>query len=130
MFFYVYPLKFLVVGLFGHFDAVEARLLLTIFGAGFSAVHGLFLLLYVHVYRLRQSLALNAVEVSKTAHTLINNIALTSAGLMSVALAWLLPLTLVAYAGYFYVLLVVYSIAARLLFGRRHRRLAQVAVDS
>ena len=119
-----------MVGLFGHFDAVEARLLLTIFGAGFSAVHGLFLLLYVHVYRLRQSLALNAVEVSKTAHTLINNIALTSAGLMSVALAWLLPLTLVAYAGYFYVLLVVYSIAARLLFGRRHRRLAQVAVDS
>src|SRR6266566_46801 len=83
--FYVYPLKFvftLIVNLFTGGGA-ELRLpngtvermvenadqiatLMIIFGAGYVAVFGVFVLLYWHAYRRRSSLALNELEIFDT----------------------------------------------------------------
>src|SRR5689334_17918195 len=71
--FYVYPLKFLfnfsVTGLlFGDLDQsvsisrTQFRDLLIIYGFGFAAVYLALTFLYLHAYRLRDSLELNELE--------------------------------------------------------------------
>jgi uncharacterized membrane protein len=82
--FYVYPLKFLCSLLMnelqhgsdmvrGHDGKMElmiepsqAPLLMSIYGAGFIAVFGIFALLYAHAYRKRHELELNELEIFDT----------------------------------------------------------------
>ena len=82
--FYIYPLKFLrsllmnelqhgsdiVKGHDGKMEPMiepsQAPLLMTIYGAGFIAVFGIFALLYGHAYRKRRELGLNEFEIFVT----------------------------------------------------------------
>src|SRR6266446_5226467 len=74
--FYVYPLKFLfnlsITGLlFGAGPRVsmtgsQLSILLVIYGLGFAAVYGAMTLLYLHAWRLREALELNALERADT----------------------------------------------------------------
>jgi|SRR5581483_6747835 len=67
--FYIYPLKFLF---FTTFDgaavpAEQGRTLLLIYGLGYAAIFLTFLLMYVHAWKRREDLALNAIELMKNA---------------------------------------------------------------
>jgi len=126
--FYVYPLKFLAVGMFVGTAAVSAHDIRTIFivyGFGYAAVFLTFALMYWHAWSNRDRLALNEVERLRTRHVLINHIAMGCIGLGSVVLALVLPERHIGLAGYFYFVIPVYFTAAGFLFGRYHRRLAQ-----
>ena len=124
--FYVYPLKFLFVTLFnggGQIEAQEARLLFIIYGAGYAAIFLVLALLYLHAWRKRGELALNRVEQLRTRHSLVDNVAMMTVGLVSVLLAWSLPLRLEGLAGYFYFVIGVYFTVAGMIFGKRERLL-------
>jgi uncharacterized membrane protein len=128
--FYVYPMKFLFVTVFegGLVEAQEARMLFTIYGAGYALVFLVFALLYGHAWRRRGELALNPVECLKTKHSLYNQVAMAIIGLSSVALAWSLPHRLLGLAGYFYFVNVPYFTLSERLFGKRQRELAAQSV--
>ena len=127
--FYVYPLKFLFVTLFGaggeFHQAAEARTLFVIYGLGYAAVFLVLSALYLHAWRLRRRLELNAVEALKTRQSLIDHLAMVVVGLLSVALALTLPLRLIGLAGYFYCIIGVYFTIAGTIFGRRQRLLKE-----
>jgi len=128
--FYVYPMKFLFVTVIAG-DLVEpqqARMLFTIYGAGYALVFLVFALLYGHAWRRRGELALNPLECLKTKHGLYNQIAMVIIGLSSVALAWSLPHRLLGLAGYFYFVNVPYFTLSERLFGKRQRELAAQSV--
>jgi uncharacterized membrane protein len=125
--FYVYPLKFLFVGLFngnGMFDAEEARTLFVIFGLGYAAVFMVFTLLYLHALGKREVLALNAIETMSTRQSLVNQAAMVIVGLVSAALAVTLPLQWVGLAGYFYFVNAAYFGIAESIFDRQKKALA------
>ncbi len=129
--FYVYPMKFLFVSAFAGEDAVEpeqARMLLTIFGAGYALVFLIFALLYGHAWRRREALALDPVECLKTKHGLYHQVAMVIVGLGSVALAWSLPPRLLGLAGYFYFVNLPYFTVSERVFGERQRKLAAQSV--
>ena len=125
--FYVYPLKFLFVTLFdgGQVEAQEARVLFIIYGAGYAAIFLVLALLYLHAWRKREELALNPVERLRTRHGLVDNLAMTTVGLVSVLLAWSLPLRLEGLAGYFYFIIGVYFTIAGMIFGKHDRLLRE-----
>jgi len=128
--FYVYPMKFLFVTVLEGdlVDPQEARMLFTIYGAGYALVFLVFALLYGHAWRRRGELALSPVECLKTKHSLYHQIAMVIIGLSSVALAWILPLRLLGLAGYFYFVNVPYFTLSEKLFGKRQRELAAQSV--
>lgn len=67
--FYVYPLKFLFFAMFSagpQIDKAQARSLLVIYGAGYASVFLVFVLLYLHAWKMKDRLALNEVETLKT----------------------------------------------------------------
>lgn len=126
--FYVYPLKFLFSGLFssyGRIDSEEARILFVIYGAGYAAVFGVFVLLHLEAWRQRDALDLNPLERLKTKHSIIEQIAMVTIGLISILLALVLPPNLVGLAGWFYVVISVYYTIAGSVLGKRERLLAQ-----
>ncbi len=130
--FYVYPLKFLFVEVFsgsGGIEPDDARMLFLIYGAGYAAVFTVLALLYLHAWRQREALALSPIELLKTRHSMINNLAMAIVGLSSAALALVLPSRWLGLAGYFYFLIAVYFTVAGTIFGRRKRRLRQADGD-
>jgi uncharacterized membrane protein len=128
--FYVYPMKFLFVTVLSGdaVDARQARMLFTIFGAGYALVFLVFALLYWHAWRRRDELALTPVECLKTKHGLYNQAAMVIVGLCSVALAWSLPLNLLGLAGYFYFVNLPYFTLSERLFGKQQRELAAQSI--
>jgi len=99
--FYVYPLKFLfnlsITGLlFGAGPPVsmtgsQLSKLLVIYGLGFAAVYGSLTLLYLHAWRLRDELELNALERSDIRYVIFRLLVLVSVGLIAAGFA-LIPL--------------------------------------
>jgi uncharacterized membrane protein len=99
--FFVYPLKFLftmvTVNLFGlemhdapHLESLaEVDTLYLIYGIGFAGIWSLYGLLYLHAYRARQRLDLDACEVMLTRGSLMENAVYVGVCLLSVALALL-----------------------------------------
>jgi hypothetical protein len=101
--FFVYPLKFLfgaMVAYRGHLVTIATAhgtepvilpahkpLLLLIFGLGFAGVFLVFLLLYVHAYRQRESLGLNELEVFETQHSIRTQVFAIGTGLTYLGLA-------------------------------------------
>src|ERR1700694_701969 len=104
--FYVYPLKFvftLMLNLFagggGQFrlpnGAIErmfentdqVAVLMIIFGAGYIAVFGVFVLLYWHAYRCRSLLGLNELEVFDTREDIQESALNVAIGTISISLA-------------------------------------------
>lgn len=124
--FYVYPLKFLFVSVLngsGGIEAQEARTLFVIYGGGYAAVFLVLALLYLHAWRKREELGLNQLELLKTRHGLIDQIAMVIVGLASASLALSLPLRWVGLAGYVYFVIGVYFTIAGKIFGKRKRLL-------
>jgi uncharacterized membrane protein len=123
--FYIYPLKFLF---FTTFDgaavpAEQGRTLLLIYGLGYAAIFLTFLLMYVHAWKRREDLAFNAIELMKTRQSIIDHLAMTSVAVLSVAMALLLPLRLVALAGWFYFVIPVYYTISGTIYGRQEERM-------
>jgi uncharacterized membrane protein len=99
--FFVYPLKFLftmvTVNLFRlalhdapHLDSLaQVDALYVIYGLGFAGVWSLYGLLYLHAYRAREQLGLDASEVMLTRSSLVENAVYVGVCLLSVALALL-----------------------------------------
>lgn len=128
--FYVYPLKFLFNLAFRggtRIGAGDARTLFLIYGCGYASVFLVFALLYLHAWRKREELALTPLERNKTRRSLIDHVAMSVIGLTSALLAWLLPLSWVNLAGYFYFVIGLYFTVAGLVFGKRARQLASSA---
>jgi uncharacterized membrane protein len=96
--FYVYPLKFLfslsitsiifgTPGLVLSLTRSESANLMTIYGIGFAAVYFTLTLLYLHAWKLREKLALNAFEISETRYQIQRLSVLVGFGLLAAAFA-------------------------------------------
>jgi len=135
--FYVYPLKFLFTMLVaqmtggasvGGRTVVEAMIsreempaLMSIYGAGFAAVFGIFAVLNLRAWSRREQLELNPVEQIVTQQSFWENVAMTAIGLLSVVLALVMPLNLAGLSGFVYFLIPVFFTFAGTHFGRRIR---------
>ena len=138
--FYVYPLKFvftLIVNMFTGGGA-ELRLpngtvermvenadqiatLMIIFGAGYIAVFGVFVLLYWHAYRRRAMLELNELETFDTRADIQESALNVGIGTVSIAIAAIGGGRLAGVAGMTYMLCPVVLTAHGMWMGRRRR---------
>lgn len=128
--FYVYPLKFVFTLLFSGLTGsdigrgiglAEWGMLMRVYAAGYTAVFLVFTLLYVHAYKLRHALGLNAVEILQTHIGIQQSAIMALVGAISFGLAYIRP----AAAGWwFFVLGPVLGIHGA-IYGRRVRKLAE-----
>jgi hypothetical protein len=127
---YVYPLKFVFALLFSQLTGDqshanvswhEASVLMRIYALGFASVFLLFVLMYLHAYRMRQKLGLNAVEVEQTRASIWENAILTSVGLSSLAVAFKHP----EWAGWLFCVIGPALAIHRTISGKRVRSLAE-----
>jgi uncharacterized membrane protein len=131
--FYVYPLKFLAVVMFGgaeHITGHDIRTILVVYGCGYAALWLTFAWMYLHAWRKRDQLALNEIERLRTRHIVINHFAMAVIGLCSVLLALVMPERQVGLSGYFYFVIPVYFLVARFTFRRRERHAVQSTTTS
>ena len=128
--FYVYPLKFLFTMLFAQVTRAsdlepvsrhDSSVLMMIYGIGFAAVFGLFVLMYRHAYAQRKELDLDPVELLETRISMQENLALVIFGLVSFVLAFWSA----ALAGWMYALIGVFFWIHGSLMGRRVRLLIE-----
>ncbi|MBS1731084.1 MAG: DUF1211 domain-containing protein [Bacteroidetes bacterium] len=114
--FYVYPLKFLFTLLFSNqiygpgkspfiMEQGDINNLMFIYGLGYMSIYFLFFLMYLHAYRNRAYLDLNAVELYDTKTKLYKNIIMISIGMISIILSKTLSENLLGLSGYAYFLL-------------------------
>jgi hypothetical protein len=134
---YVYPLKYLfnilsfqllglgpqamIAGTQG-MTAYSGRALFTIYGAGFFTVYALFGCLHWHAFRLRDHLKLSPLERIETAGLIAHNFGVASIGLISVALAQVLPPRMMGWAGWIYGAIGPVAALIGWLFGTRYER--------
>ena len=140
--FYVYPLKFvfsfLITMLIHRTPQVrlddgsvgmmvenpdQVASLMIIFGIGYIAVFGLFVLLYLHAYRRRESLELNALEVFDTRKDIQESALNVGIALISIILALAGGARFAGWAGMTYMLCPVVMTTHGMLMGRRRRLL-------
>ena len=142
--FYVYPLKFLFTFLVSLFtggggrvhlpggvetlmvDSVDqVSVLMIIFGAGYIAVFGVFVLLYWHAYRQRGALELNELEVFDTRGEIQESALNVGVGTLSVAIAILGRGRYSFMAGMVYMLNAIVLPVHGTLMGKRRRKLEE-----
>ena len=120
--FYVYPLKFVASFLLGGTEDAfssweQVPLVMAIYGAGFVAVFLVFALLYGHAYRLRERMGLSPQEAHTARANVANCLVMVGVGMLSVAIALLLPSRAAApVAGFSYFLIgpAQYVVAVRM----------------
>jgi uncharacterized membrane protein len=119
---YVYPLKFLYAALFNQIQlhAGQPSQLFVIYGVGFAAVFILLALLYVHAYRSRTELGLEALQVYETRAGILLYLGTAGVGVLSAILALALP-EQTSIAGFSYFLIAVPSALTGRMVGRRRR---------
>lgn len=116
--FFVYPLKFvfanlvpLVTGMgptptgFAGMTLAEARMLLAAYGAGFVAVFGVLAALYLHAYRNREQLALDAIGIYDARAGIQRQLISIGIGMVSLLLVVVLPPGWFWLSGFIYALL-------------------------
>jgi len=142
--FYVYPLKFLFTFLVSLFTGGGGRVhlpggveslmvdsgdqvavLMIIFGAGYIAVFGVFVLLYWHAYRQRGALELNELEVLDTRSDIQESALNVGVGTLSVAIAVLGRGRYSFVAGMVYMLNAIVLPVHGSLMGKRRRKLEE-----
>src|ERR1700730_4474773 len=142
--FYVYPLKFvftLMVNMFtggggevrlpnGTVERMvenvdQVSVLMIIFGAGYIAVFGVFVLLYWHAYRRRSVLELNELEVFDTREDIQESALNVGIGTLSIALAALGGGRYSSWAGMTYMLCPLVLTLHGTLMGKRRRKLEE-----
>jgi uncharacterized membrane protein len=132
--FFVYPLKFLftmvTVKLFGlamhdapHLESLDqVDMVYVIYGLGFAGAWSLYGLLYLHAYRARGRLGLDACETVLTRGSLIEHVVYVGVCLLSVVLA--LSMTSASLPGLIYFLLGPLMALVGWRFGNKARELA------
>lgn len=102
--FYVYPLKFVFTSFAGHrgYTAAQARVLFTIYGAGFAGIFAIYAILYSHALKLREALELKATEVHDTTTHVMMFAGNVAVGVASILAALVLPEGFVGIAGWIY----------------------------
>lgn len=138
--FFVYPLKFVFANLvpqvtgmgpaptgFAGMTLADARTLLAAYGAGFVAVFGVFAVLYLHAYRNREQLSLDAIGIYDARAGIQRQLISIGIGIVSLLLVLLLP------PGWFWMAGTIYALLgpAHGLFGhwsgsRRNRLVAEI----
>lgn len=112
--FFVYPLKFVFSNVvrimsgnpfaFRDMSHADNRLLLSVYSAGFVGIMLVFVLLYWNVYRKRAALGLSAEEIFEARAGARTHALSMGVGLVSIAMAWLLPFPWFVLAGPIYAL--------------------------
>jgi uncharacterized membrane protein len=122
---YVYPLKFMFTAVIGHttYSEQEIRTLFTIFGSGFTAVFGVFWLLYRYAWSCREELELTPLEQLRTRQSMMDESAMVLLGVVAILLAQLGPSSAVPMTGLIYFAIPVYHTVAGKVWGRRERNL-------
>ena len=140
--FYVYPLKFVFTLMLNLFtggggqvrlpngvvermveNADQIAVLMIIFGAGYVAVFGVFVLLYWHAYRRRSLLGLNELEVFDTREDIQESALNVGIGTLSIALALSGAGRFAGLAGMTYMLCPIVLTTHGMLMGRRRRKI-------
>jgi len=128
--FYVYPLKFVFTLVFSELTGSEATaglgllegsVLMRIYAVGFVCVFLLFVLMYVHAYRLRRELDLSPAEVALTRFSIQENVLLALVGITSFVVA----IRNAEWAGWTYTSIGPLMAVHGTIFGRRVRSLAE-----
>jgi uncharacterized membrane protein len=143
--FYVYPLKFLfsyLVNAFtgGHGEVrlangnVEAMVegnqmatLMLIFGLGYVAIFGIFILLHLHAYRKRSALGLNELELFDTRNSIQESTLNCCVGLLSICIA-VFGGRYSSLSGPAYMLVGIVLTIHGMVMGRGRRRLEEVVI--
>ncbi|OLE51345.1 MAG: hypothetical protein AUG51_22850 [Acidobacteria bacterium 13_1_20CM_3_53_8] len=147
--FYVYPLKFvwnLALNSIMGFDMKvhmadgtvqppvtheQIPAMMAIYGAGFAAVFLVFMLLYLHAWRKREKLSLNALELHDTREQVQEHALMVLIGLLSIATALLGGPRYGIWAGIIYWLIAPIQTLHGFIMGKRRRRLeAQYAAEA
>ena len=135
--FYVYPLRFLFAVLVNQFTgyqeldkagvAIQAMtradwqpLMLT-YGLGFTAVYGIFTMLYLHAHRLRDALDLSPLERYETFGAVQENLVMVAIGVLSIILA---ALNGPVWSGMMFALIGPAQWALGMVHGRGRKRIA------
>jgi uncharacterized membrane protein len=122
---YVYPLKFMFTAMIGHttYTEQEVRTLFTIFGSGFTAVFGVFWLLYRYAWSCREELELTPLEQLRTRQSMMDESAMVLLGVAAILLAQVGPSSAVPMTGLIYFAIPVYHTVAGKVWSRRERNL-------
>lgn len=139
--FYVYPLKFLFSALVDRFTGghgevrlpngnVEAMIevdqigtLMLIFGVGYLAVFGVFVLLYLRAYRKREELGLNRLELFDTVSSVRENVFHCGIAIISIATVLFGGSRLAGVSGMVYMLTGVVMAVHSTVSGKRRRKM-------
>ena len=139
--FYVYPLKFVwnlvIFGMMGidpgtnksgeiHEPPImreQVPLMMAIFGIGFIAVFVVFALLYLHAYRKRAEIQLNALEVFDTRTQIQDNALNVLIGILSITIAYAGGPRYGGLAGMVYWLIGPVQFAHGMLMGKKRKKL-------
>ncbi|HEX8615958.1 MAG TPA: TMEM175 family protein [Thermoanaerobaculia bacterium] len=105
--FYTYPLKFMFSILTGQIrdTSVSAPTLFVIYGLGFAGIFAVYVLMYLHAYRKRDELELNAFELHDTKTAMIMFTSYVGLGTLSAILGATLTGFALNFAGWVYFLL-------------------------
>lgn len=114
--FYVYPLKFLFTLIFNNqiyhdsqasmvIEDFQTPQLMTIYGSGFGTIYLLFFFMYKHALRKRELLQLTPVEAFDTKTKMYSHLVFVFAALLSIVIAWVLPVEIAGLSGYLYILI-------------------------
>lgn len=122
---YVYPLKFMFTAAIGEatFSEREVRTLFTIFSSGFTAIFGVFWLLYRYAWSCRKELELTPLEQLRTRRSMMDESSMVLLGIFSILLTQLGPSSAVSMTPLIYFAIPVYHTLAGRLWGRRERSL-------
>lgn len=132
--FYVYPLKFLFTLVFSDtiygagrspFKLTEAQTptLMMIYGGGFLVIYFIFALLYLHVLRNKEALALTGRELYVTRTKLYSKYIFMGVGLMVILMTLLLPASMAGSTGMLYLLLFPVLTIFHSIRGKRSRHM-------
>jgi len=114
--FYIYPLKFLftllvnsILGVetaagVANMDGAKSGTLMLIYSTGLFIIFSLYFLLYLHAFRKKDVLDLNAMEILLTKNSMWSMIIYASVCLLSIILAAVLPPRMVGFSGMTYFL--------------------------
>jgi hypothetical protein len=132
--FYVYPLKFLFTLTVGSISGAltaqrelaainvsQVSTLMVVFSLGYSAVFGVFALLYRYAYSKRRELDLNEFEALRTRHDMVHNTVVACVGLLVPVTAELLPVRWSFYSIFLLCLTAVYGLVSKPIFRKRER---------
>jgi uncharacterized membrane protein len=126
--FYIYPLKFMFQVVTGQIHgAADAATLFLVYGLGFAGIFALYLLMYVHAWRKREELELNALERHDTKTAMWMFGSYVAIGLLSSIMGLTLPDRLMSLPGLSYFLLGPVSAAIGYTRGSQRHKL-QVSI--